>query len=74
MHPIAQRNMVMRILCFASGVCIGTGMSGVAQVADAGRLVLEGRGRRVTPYFVPSILNNMAAGVSLSSTLHRSLS
>jgi 3-oxoacyl-[acyl-carrier-protein] synthase II len=48
-----------------SGVCIGTGIAGVAQIADAGRLVLEGRGHRVTPFFIPSVLNNMAAGAFL---------
>ena len=47
-----------------AGVCVGSGMAGVAQIAEAGRLVLGGKARRVTPYFVPSVLNNMAAGAS----------
>jgi 3-oxoacyl-(acyl-carrier-protein) synthase len=49
-----------------AGVCIGAGMAGVAQVVDGGRHVLNGNPRRVSPYFVPSILNNMAAGAPCS--------
>jgi 3-oxoacyl-[acyl-carrier-protein] synthase II len=45
-----------------TGVCIGAGMGHIADVADAGVLLAGGRGRRVSPFFVPRILVNMAAG------------
>ncbi|KXZ46483.1 hypothetical protein GPECTOR_43g919 [Gonium pectorale] len=45
-----------------TGVVVGNGMSGTAEVAEAGALVAGGRGRRVSPFFVPRILPNMAAG------------
>lgn len=48
-----------------AGVSIGVGMSGVASVAQAGANVLAGNLRRVSPFFVPTVLNNMAAGPPL---------
>ncbi|GFR42428.1 hypothetical protein Agub_g3333 [Astrephomene gubernaculifera] len=45
-----------------TGVVLGCGMSSTSEVAEAGALVTAGRGRRVSPYFVPRILPNMAAG------------
>lgn len=44
------------------GVSIGSGMSSALEMANAGKLVMEGKLRRVSPYFVPRILTNMAAG------------
>ncbi|KAI8472645.1 MAG: thiolase-like protein [Monoraphidium minutum] len=46
----------------ATGVCIGAGIGCTADTADAGALVSAGRMRRVSPFFVPRILVNMAAG------------
>ncbi|KAG2501208.1 hypothetical protein HYH03_001021 [Edaphochlamys debaryana] len=46
----------------ATGVAVGNGMSATSEVAEAGALVVAGRGRRVSPFFVPRILPNMAAG------------
>ena len=45
-----------------TGCAIGAGMGHVDDVAAAGVLLSAGRGRRVSPYFVPRILVNMAAG------------
>ncbi len=45
-----------------TGCAIGAGMGHIADVADAGVLLASGRGRRVSPFFVPRILVNMAAG------------
>jgi hypothetical protein len=45
-----------------TGVVIGNGMSCTAEVAEAAALVAAGKPRRVSPYFVPRILPNMAAG------------
>ncbi|MEW5304298.1 MAG: hypothetical protein WDW36_006918 [Sanguina aurantia] len=45
-----------------TGVAIGSGMSCTTEVAEAGRLVCDGKVRRVSPFFVPRILPNMAAG------------
>eukprot|EP00201_Polytomella_parva_P009039 CAMPEP_0175061084 /NCGR_PEP_ID=MMETSP0052_2-20121109/13391_1 /TAXON_ID=51329 ORGANISM="Polytomella parva, Strain SAG 63-3" /NCGR_SAMPLE_ID=MMETSP0052_2 /ASSEMBLY_ACC=CAM_ASM_000194 /LENGTH=623 /DNA_ID=CAMNT_0016326905 /DNA_START=311 /DNA_END=2182 /DNA_ORIENTATION=+ len=46
-----------------TGVVIGSGMSCTAEVVSAGRLLAEPRGyRRLTPFFVPRILANLAAG------------
>eukprot|EP00798_Chlamydomonas_sp_ICE-L_P024271 gene24271-9872_t len=41
---------------------LGSCMSATLKIAEAGRLILDGRLRRVTPFFVPRILPNMAAG------------
>lgn len=46
----------------ATGVAVGNGMSCTTEVSEAGALVTAGRGRRVSPFFVPRILPNMAAG------------
>ncbi|KAI3436110.1 hypothetical protein D9Q98_002168 [Chlorella vulgaris] len=46
----------------ATGVAIGAGMSSTADMAEAGVLLAEGKLRRLSPYFVPKTLVNMAAG------------
>ncbi|KAK3247667.1 hypothetical protein CYMTET_42840 [Cymbomonas tetramitiformis] len=45
-----------------TGVAIGSGMSSASDMAEAGRLLKGGQGRRISPYFIPRILVNMAAG------------
>jgi 3-oxoacyl-[acyl-carrier-protein] synthase II len=44
-----------------SGVSIGTGMSGVRDIVQAVRLMDCGSQRRISPYFVPTILGNAAS-------------
>ena len=44
------------------GVAVGAGMGHVADVTNAGRLLERGALRRLSPFFVPRILANMAAG------------
>jgi 3-oxoacyl-[acyl-carrier-protein] synthase II len=46
----------------ATGVTIGAGMSCTSEISDAGALIAAGKLRRISPYFVPRILINMAAG------------
>lgn len=41
---------------------IGAGMSCTEDMAEAGMLLAQGRLRRLSPFFVPRILPNMAAG------------
>jgi 3-oxoacyl-[acyl-carrier-protein] synthase II len=45
-----------------TGVAIGAGMGHVDDVAGAGVLLSQAKGRRISPYFVPRMLVNMAAG------------
>jgi 3-oxoacyl-[acyl-carrier-protein] synthase II len=45
-----------------TGVALGAGMSRPCEIAEAGAAAAEGRLRRLSPFFVPRILNNMAAG------------
>ena len=44
------------------GACIGSGMSGVREIADAVHTVEEKGLRRLSPHFVPKVLANSAAG------------
>ena len=44
------------------GVCVGAGMGHVSDLTNAGALLHAGKLRRVSPFFVPRILCNMAAG------------
>ena len=44
------------------GVCIGSCMPDLQEIVTSGSLVLSGKHRRVSPYFVPRILPNLPAG------------
>lgn len=55
-HPITPADQA------ATGVTIGAGMSCTTEIAEAGTLISAHKLRRVSPYFVPRILVNMAAG------------
>ncbi|MFN6954138.1 MAG: beta-ketoacyl-ACP synthase II [Acetobacteraceae bacterium] len=45
-----------------TGVMIGSGIGGLQTIADAARQVAEGRARRLSPFFIPSALINLASG------------
>ena len=54
-----------------TGVSIGAGMSSTYDLAHAGALVHQHKIRRISPFFVPRILVNSAAGaVSMAFSLH----
>lgn len=46
----------------ATGVMIGSGIGGLEAIADAAIQVYEGRVRRLSPFFIPSALINLASG------------
>jgi len=46
----------------ATGVGIGVGMSGTAELSEAGVLLEAGEVRRLSPFMIPRLLPNMAAG------------
>lgn len=46
-----------------AGVIIGSGMGGMGQFADGVESLLKSGPKRVTPFFVPYILTNMAGGL-----------
>ncbi len=45
-----------------TGVMIGSGIGGIESIAEAAVQVHEGRGRRLSPFFIPSSLINLASG------------
>ncbi|XP_057526998.1 3-oxoacyl-[acyl-carrier-protein] synthase, mitochondrial [Amaranthus tricolor] len=45
-----------------TGVSIGGGMGSMSDIVDAAQLICEKRLRRLSPFFVPRILINMASG------------
>ncbi len=45
-----------------TGVMIGSGIGGLGTIYDASVLVHEGRARRLSPFFIPSALINLASG------------
>ena len=46
----------------ATGVMIGSGIGGLETIAEAAVLVHEGKARRLSPFFIPSALINLASG------------
>jgi 3-oxoacyl-[acyl-carrier-protein] synthase II len=48
--------------CCASGVMIGSGIGGLQTIYEASVQVHEGRARRLSPFFIPSALINLASG------------
>lgn len=46
----------------ATGVMIGSGIGGLGAIADAAVLVNSGRAKRLSPFFIPSALINLASG------------
>ena len=46
----------------ATGVMIGSGIGGLETIFDASTLVLQGKARRLSPFFIPSALINLASG------------
>ncbi len=46
----------------ATGVMIGSGIGGLQTIFDASQQVLEGKARRLSPFFIPSALINLASG------------
>ncbi len=46
----------------ATGVMIGSGIGGLQTIFEASRLVLEGKVKRLSPFFIPSALINLASG------------
>ncbi len=46
----------------ATGVMIGSGIGGLETVYQAAVLVHEGKARRLSPFFIPSALSNLASG------------
>ena len=46
----------------ATGVMIGSGIGGLETIFEGSALVLAGKARRLSPFFIPSALINLAAG------------
>jgi 3-oxoacyl-[acyl-carrier-protein] synthase II len=46
----------------ATGVMIGSGIGGLNTIYDASQLVASGRAKRLSPFFIPSALINLASG------------
>ena len=46
----------------ATGVMIGSGIGGLETIFDASKQILEGKARRLSPFFIPSALINLLSG------------
>ncbi len=46
----------------ATGVMIGSGIGGLGTIYEASVMVFQGRARRLSPFFIPSALINLASG------------
>jgi 3-oxoacyl-[acyl-carrier-protein] synthase II len=47
---------------WATGVMIGSGIGGLQTIFEASQMVAEGKARRLSPFFIPSALINLASG------------
>lgn len=47
---------------YATGVMIGSGIGGLNTIAEAALLIAQGKARRISPFFIPSALINLASG------------
>ncbi|WP_144185590.1 beta-ketoacyl-ACP synthase II [Elioraea rosea] len=47
---------------WTTGVMIGSGIGGLQTIFEASQLVHEGKSRRLSPFFIPSALINLASG------------
>jgi 3-oxoacyl-[acyl-carrier-protein] synthase II len=46
----------------ATGVMIGSGIGGLPMIFEASQQIIEGKARRLSPFFIPSALINLASG------------
>ena len=46
----------------ATGVMIGSGIGGLNSISEAALLIAQGKTRRISPFFIPSALINLASG------------
>jgi len=46
----------------ATGVMIGSGIGGLQSIAEAAALCVQGKARRISPFFIPSALINLGSG------------
>ena len=46
----------------ATGVMIGSGIGGVETIFEGASLILSGKGKRLSPFFIPAALINLASG------------
>ena len=46
----------------ATGVMIGSGIGGLPNISENAKLVAEGKAKRLSPFFIPSALINLASG------------
>ncbi|HEX2942332.1 MAG TPA: beta-ketoacyl-ACP synthase II [Rhodopila sp.] len=46
----------------ATGVMIGSGIGGLETIYEASILIHQGKARRLSPFFIPSALSNLASG------------
>ena len=47
---------------YRTGVMIGSGIGGLETIHQAANLILQGKAKRISPFFIPSALINLASG------------
>ncbi|WP_291297072.1 beta-ketoacyl-ACP synthase II [Elioraea sp.] len=47
---------------WSTGVMIGSGIGGLQTIFEASQMIIEGKTRRLSPFFIPSALINLASG------------